>query len=141
MLHGKPSRTALAAAAHRAAHQVIEDGRIFNAPLAVRIVGRDRVAQDAEQDPVNRRMRLFIAVRTRFAEDACAIAIGNGVRQIVVLGVGLGTYAYRTTPSAGVSIFEVDHPATHPPESERRRLDESSTVYGDCSAGALLPKQ
>jgi len=29
----------------------------------------------------------------------------------------------------------------HPPESERRRLDESSTVDGDCSAGPLLPKQ
>ena len=35
----EPSRTALAAAFHRAAHQVLEQGRIFADPLALRILG------------------------------------------------------------------------------------------------------
>ena len=114
MQTGKPSQTALAAAFHRAAHQVLEQGRIFPDPLAVRILGMDAqsVARRAEENPTARRMRLFIAVRTRFAEDALAVSFENGVRQAVVLGAGLDTYAYRNPFGERLRIFEVDHPAT-----------------------------
>jgi methyltransferase (TIGR00027 family) len=114
MQTGTPSRTAWAAAVHRAAHQVLEQGRIFSDPLALRILGKDAesVARDAEEHPLRRFMRIFIAVRTRFTEDALAAAIERGVRQIVVLGAGLDTYAYRSALGAGVRIFEVDHPDT-----------------------------
>ena len=123
---GKPSRTAWAAAAHRAAHQVLEDGRIFTDPLALRILGKDAEAaiHDAEQHPSRRRMRIFIAVRTRFAEDALAGAIERGVRQLVVLGAGLDTYAYRSTWGDRLRIFEVDHPATQ--AWKRERLEEAA---------------
>jgi methyltransferase (TIGR00027 family) len=57
-------------------------------------------------------MRIFIAVRTRFAEDALAAAVGRGVRQVVVLGAGLDTYACRSKLHDRLRIFEVDHPAT-----------------------------
>ena len=111
---GTPSRTARAAAFHRAAHQVLEHGRIFTDPLALRILGEDADAIDreAEQHPTRRRMRIFIAVRTRFTEDALAAAVKRGVRQLVVLGAGLDTYAYRGTCRDRLRIFEVDHPAT-----------------------------
>ena len=71
MQTGKPSHTALAAAFHRAAHQVLEHGRSFADPLAIRILGLDAqsVARRAEERPSARRMRLFIVVRARFAED------------------------------------------------------------------------
>jgi methyltransferase (TIGR00027 family) len=110
----EPSRTALAAAYHRAAHQVLEHGRIFTDPLALRILGddADTIARDAEQHPARRRMRIFIAARTRFAEDALAAAVERGVRQFVVLGAGLDTYAYRGGCRDRLRIFEVDHPAT-----------------------------
>ena len=36
---GQPSRTALAAASYRAAHQLLEGGRIFADPLAAPILG------------------------------------------------------------------------------------------------------
>ena len=87
MQSGMPSRTALGAAAHRAAHQILEQGRIFADPLAVRILGEDpeNIAREAEADPSRRRMRIFIAVRTRFAEDALAAAIERGVRQVAVM--------------------------------------------------------
>ena len=123
---GKPSRTALAAATHRAAHQVLEQGRIFADPLAVRILGEDAetVAREAEEDPSRRRMRIFIAIRARFAEDALAAAVERGVSQVVVLGAGLDTYAYRSVLGDRLRIFEVDHPATQ--AWKRQRLEEAA---------------
>ena len=47
---GKPSRTAWAAAAHRAVHQVLEQGRIFADPLALRILGEDAEAAIREAE-------------------------------------------------------------------------------------------
>ena len=121
---GQPSRTALAAAAHRAAHQILESGTIFADPLALRTLGQDpeTVAREATADPSRRQMRLFIAVRTRFAENALAAACERGVRQVVVLGAGLDTYAYRHAgrdPEGGLRVFEVDHPATQAWKRER----------------------
>jgi methyltransferase (TIGR00027 family) len=121
MRSGSPSRTALAAAAHRAAHQVLEGGRIFADPLALRILGDEAEAavREAEADPSKRRMRLFIAMRTRFAEDALAVAVERGVRQLVVLGAGLDTFAYRNPFGESLRVFEVDHPATQAWKHER----------------------
>ena len=51
-------------------------------------------------------------MRTRFAEDALAAAVKHGVRQLVVLGAGLDTYAYRNPFGDRLRIFEVDHSAT-----------------------------
>ncbi len=126
MQSGRPSRTALGAAAHRAVHQVLEYGSIFSDPLAVRILGAEAEAavRDAEKDPSRRRLRLFIAVRTRFAEDALAAAAARGVRQLVVLGAGLDTYAYRSALGESLRVFEVDHPATQ--AWKRQRLAEAA---------------
>jgi methyltransferase (TIGR00027 family) len=123
---GEPSRTARAAAFHRAAHQVLEHGRIFADPLALRILGEDadNIARVAERHPSGRRMRIFIAARTRFAEDALAAAFERGVRQLVVLGAGLDTYAYRGMLRDRLHVFEVDHPATQ--AWKRQRLAEAA---------------
>jgi methyltransferase (TIGR00027 family) len=126
MQPGQPSRTAWGAAVHRAVHQVLERGFIFTDPLALRILGADAEAavRDAGNDPFTRRLRLFIAVRTRFAEDALANAVArHGVRQLVVLGAGLDTCAYRAAWGEDLRIFEVDHPATQ--AWKRRRLAEA----------------
>jgi methyltransferase (TIGR00027 family) len=63
--------------------------------------------------------RLFLAVRTRFAEGALAAAVERGARQAVVLGAGLDTYAYRSPFADRLRIFEVDHPATQAWKRER----------------------
>jgi len=114
MQAGEPSRTAWAAAFHRAAHQVLEQGRILADPLALRILNEDAagIARQVEERASDRRMRTFIAVRTRFAEDSLAAACERGVRQLVVLGAGLDTYAYRGAWRDRLQIWEVDHPAT-----------------------------
>jgi methyltransferase (TIGR00027 family) len=126
MRPGEPSRTALAAAAHRAAHQVLEGGRIFADPLALPILGLDAqtVAREAARHPSRRGMRLFIAARARFAEDELAAAVGRGVSQLVVLGAGLDTYACRNPFADRLRIFEVDHPATQ--AWKRDRLAETA---------------
>ena len=126
MQPGEPSRTALGAAVHRAVHQVVERGQIFSDPLAVRILGAGAEAalRAAPSDPSRRRLRLFIARRARFAEDALAAAVARGVRQLVVLGAGLDTYAYRADPGTLLHVFEVDHPATQ--AWKRQRLAEAA---------------
>jgi methyltransferase (TIGR00027 family) len=111
----------MAAATHRAVHQILEHGRIFSDPLAVAILGvdEDEIVRHARETPSSRRMRLFISIRTRFAEDALSAAYARGVRQLVVLGAGLDTYAYRKSLPDGLKIFEVDHPATQAFKRER----------------------
>ncbi|MGC1304423.1 MAG: SAM-dependent methyltransferase [Caulobacteraceae bacterium] len=133
MLEKEPSRTAFAAAAHRAAHQVLEKGAIFADPLAVRILGQDAetVAQDAMANPPRLGMRLFIAARSHFAETALRQGIERrGVRQLVVLGAGLDTFAYRNPFGERLKVFEIDHPATQ--AWKRRRLGEAGiAIPGD----------
>jgi methyltransferase (TIGR00027 family) len=118
---GDASRTARAAAFHRAAHQVIEGGRIFSDPLAISVLGEDAetVRREAWARPSSHFMRIFIASRTRFAEDALSAAIDRGARQLVVLGAGLDTYAYRGARREVLRIFEADHPATQAWKRER----------------------
>jgi methyltransferase (TIGR00027 family) len=123
MQPGQPSRTALGAAGLRAAHQVLDRAAIFADPLALRILGADaddlvREAE-AEADPFRQRLRWFIASRSRIAEDALTAAVKRGVRQLVVLGAGLDTTAYRAPRSQDLRIFEVDHPATQAWKRER----------------------
>ena len=108
MREGEPSRTAFGAAALRAAHQEAAEPRIFDDPLAARILGDHELPDRAWAQP---RLRLFIAVRHRFAEDSLAAAVARGTRQLVVLGAGLDTFAYRN-PFPGTHVFEVDFPAT-----------------------------
>jgi methyltransferase (TIGR00027 family) len=124
MQTGEPSRTAWAAAFHRAAHQALDGGRIFADPLALRILKEDAagVARRLEERASDRRMRIFIAVRARFAEDSLAAALDRGARQLVILGAGLDTYAYRGGLRDGLRIWEVDHPATQ--AWKRQRLEE-----------------
>jgi len=126
MQSGQPSRTALGAAVLRAAHQVLDHAAIFTDPLALRILGPDgdAMVRDAADDSSRQRLRWFIAVRSRIAEDALAVARQRGVRQLVILGAGLDTYAYRTPPSDDLRIFEVDHPATQ--AWKRDRLAEAA---------------
>lgn len=129
MLERQPSRTALAAAAHRAAHQLVEQGAIFADPLAVPILGADPkiLVEQAQANPRARGMRLFIAMRSSVAETALRTGVEDrGVRQLVVLGAGLDTFAYRNPFADRLKVFEVDHPATQ--AWKRRRLSEAGVA-------------
>jgi methyltransferase (TIGR00027 family) len=116
---GQPSHTAHSAARYRADHQELERGVIFRDPLARAIVGDDASGGGYLPEQARQRMRLFIAARARYAEDALGEAAAAGTGQVVILGAGLDTFAYRN-PYPGLRVFEVDHPATQ--EWKRDRL-------------------
>lgn len=125
MREGEPSRTAFGAAALRAVHQEADDPRIFTDPLARLILGGEEPPDRSWDQP---RLRLFIAVRHRFAEDSLAAAVARGTRQVVVLGAGLDTFAYRN-PFPDTRVYEVDFPATG--EWKRERLAETGIEVPD----------
>jgi methyltransferase (TIGR00027 family) len=124
VIENRPSRTAERVAMHRAAHQVVDRPRVFEDPIALRMAGASEasVRDAAEQTTVGRRLRAFMVARSRCAEDELRLAVERGVRQYVVLGAGLDTFAYRN-PYAALRVFEVDHPATQ--VWKRTRLDEA----------------
>jgi len=67
--------------------------------------------------------RAAIVARARFIEDLVAEQAGLGVRQYVILGAGLDTFAQRQPEIASrLRVFEVDQPG--PQAWKRRRLIE-----------------
>jgi methyltransferase (TIGR00027 family) len=126
MQPNEPSRTALMIARQRAAHQLLDHGAILDDPFAMKILCEEEkgVLQFANKHPLASIGRLFIAARSRLAEDALSRAVEGGVRQIVILGAGLDTFALRN-PHSGqkIRIYEVDHPATQ--SWKRQRLAEA----------------
>jgi methyltransferase (TIGR00027 family) len=114
MQPGQPSLTALSAARLRAAHQVLDNASILADPLAARILGSDIEVslEHARAHPSGPRLRWFIAARSRITEEALEGAVNEGATQLVMLGAGLDTLAYRTPLADCLRIFEVDFPAT-----------------------------
>jgi methyltransferase (TIGR00027 family) len=125
MKPNEPSRTALMIARQRAAHQVLDHGSILSDPFAMKILREDEkdVLQFANAHPLASIGRLFTAARSRIAEDALSRAVERGIRQIVILGAGLDTFALRNPHVAQIRIYEVDHPATQ--AGKRQRLAEA----------------
>jgi len=113
----KPSRTAFGVAVRRAIHQLHDaPPLILTDPIAVPLLGAALLPEleKAKPDLDDHRhiaLRAWLVARSRYAEGALAQAVSQGVRQYVLLGAGLDTFAYRN-PHPQLRIFEVDHPAT-----------------------------
>jgi len=130
---GTPSGTALRVAAVRAAHRLLDDPILFDDPLALAILGPEaEAAMRADpyryNDPISRGLRASLIVRSRVAEDELARAVAAGVRQYVLLGAGLDTFAYRN-PFPELRVFEIDHPATQ--AWKRDCLDQAGIALPD----------
>jgi methyltransferase (TIGR00027 family) len=109
---GQVSKTALGVAIRRAAHQLVENPRILDDPIAVRLIGSGYPRHmERAMHRVARDFRAFMAVRSRYTEDRLAEAVASGVTQYVILGAGLDTFAYRN-PFPSLRVFEVDFPTT-----------------------------
>jgi len=128
MQEGKGSRTADRVAERRAAHQVRDRPLVLDDPIALRVI-HPEVARALREHPpkhetslVGPYLRAFFVMRSRFAEDEMALAVGRGVRQYVVLGAGFDTFAYRN-PFPELRVFEVDHPDTQ--AIKRQRLADA----------------
>jgi methyltransferase (TIGR00027 family) len=83
-------------------------------------LGYDEAMKDVEVVSTVRMM----TVRTRFIEDALRRAIANGATQVVVLGAGFDTHAYRYPDLLQhARVFEVDRAATQ--ELKKLRVIEA----------------
>ncbi len=133
MEEGRPSATAQSAAIHRAAHQLLDVPKVLDDPLALRIIGakaETELRSNPARSQKSRFMRAFIVLRSRYAEDELARAIQRGVRQYVILGAGLDTFAYRNPfPGSRLHVFEVAHPSTQ--SWKRARLHEAEIAIPD----------
>jgi methyltransferase (TIGR00027 family) len=148
MENSRASLTALGAALMRAAHTRLGPSPLINDPWGDRIVlDAERTAvlsvvlkslspRDRErcerlgdsQTALDAALQLhpgygWAVLRTRYAEDALAVAVLKGVRQYVIVGAGFDSFALRQPAFArDVDVFEIDHPATQ--ELKIRRLHE-----------------
>src|SRR5215472_8729312 len=135
MQDNRPSVTARAVAMLRAAHQLYDHPTVLDDPVALAILGPEtrktlRSRRRRLLTGLSRRLRAFLVARSRVAEDALAEAVTRDVRQYVILGAGLDTFAYRNPyPATQLRVFEVDHPATQ--AWKRRQL---------AAAGVALPE-
>jgi methyltransferase (TIGR00027 family) len=122
------SATALGVATLRAAHLLLDDPPpILDDQIAIRLLdpgAADRIREhaDAFRTPGSLGLRSHVVGRSRHAEDRLQQAVARGVRQALILGAGLDTFAYRQPAWAReLWIFELDHPASQ--SAKRARLE------------------
>ena len=93
--------------------------RLFEDPLAARFLAAsgwdppDLGSPGWADDPRSRAMLVLaqsVIVRTKFLDDLLAGAWADGCRQVVILGAGLDTRAYRLPWPAESACFELDLP-------------------------------
>ncbi len=135
-----PSKTCLYVAAGRALGARDPDPAVRNPDyLAERLLGpveRELVAEQACVQALDQEYSealknreaigsaLMMQVRTRFIEERLADAVRNGATQLVILGAGFDTRAYRLTELLrNMRVFEVDRASTQ--EYKMRRIREA----------------
>lgn len=127
----QPSRSAGIIAAHRAVESSkSENERICYDPLArdflpkgFTVIGQHDIP---EEDALNLFKGIvpgfheFFIARTRYIDDYLHDRIDKGLEQLVILGAGYDSRAYRFDElKNGIKIFEVDHPATQAVKKEK----------------------
>jgi methyltransferase (TIGR00027 family) len=114
------------------------EGRLFTDPLASALLPTSlRLVADVARLPVIGRAvpaildlgwprtRSSGVVRTRLIDTMVQEALANGATQLVLLGAGYDSRAYRLPLAHDVTVFEVDHPSTQ--RAKRSRLGASGT--------------
>ncbi|QLL08085.1 SAM-dependent methyltransferase [Mycobacterium vicinigordonae] len=77
----------------------------------VRLIEDQKYSADGGSDPVTTGMINVLAVHGRFLDGFLTEAARTGIRQVVNLGAGLDTRAYRLWWPLGTTLYELDLPA------------------------------
>ncbi len=109
-------RTALVMAAKRAIESQRSDC-LFKDPFAAQLVGTDQMLALREKwdkidgsNPFSTALRIqFVAVRTRFFDDFL-LSVLPEVHQVVLLGAGFDTRAFRLPFPSATHLYEIDLP-------------------------------
>lgn len=126
MKAGQASRTAQHNALFRALEAALPPHRrVLDDPLARRFLsgGLWLVAAGARMPGlrallpwvIDRRWpgaRASLVARTRLIDEAIAVGLDRSTEQMVILGAGFDSRAYRMPELAELTVFEVDHPDT-----------------------------
>ncbi|AFM40972.1 methyltransferase, putative, TIGR00027 family [Desulfosporosinus acidiphilus SJ4] len=136
MVSRNPSGTAFMMAFLRGFHAVNDNAKIFNDPLAYDLIPEEvreafkqhliksaaEMAPELAKECTNAETSLRLAVRimagpvlarARFVEERLEEAIRKGIRQYIILGAGLDTFAYRRLDLTDrLQVFELDLPYT-----------------------------
>jgi len=118
-----PDNTAVRTALWRALHlEVDSPPHVFEDKIGLMLVAPDDGWRNRpDMSPFTRPFRASILARARFVEDLVVEQATRGVRQYVILGAGLDTFAQRRPELASrLLIFEVDRPG--PQAWKRQRL-------------------
>src|SRR5437016_14272320 len=117
-------KTAVRVALWRAMHvQVDPPPHVLADEIGLQLVAPDDGwRRRPDMDPqATSLFRASVVVRARFVEDLVVEQAGRGVRQYVILGAGLDTFAQRRPETASrMRVFEVDKPG--PQAWKRQRL-------------------
>lgn len=136
---GKPSKTAIWVLAARAVGARDPDPSVRNPDwLAERFLGPDELAliadnpvaasvakdyREAMKEPETRSRVLMVNLRTHFIDQRMTAAVQAGATQVVILGAGFDSRAYRFRSALKkVKVFEVDFGPTQ--EYKKRRALE-----------------
>jgi methyltransferase (TIGR00027 family) len=126
MEKNKSSATSLGVASLRGVHQFLDgEPKLLHDPVILPLLGpafEDRLRQNPGRfrSPGSTWLRSHVLLRSRYAEDCLSRAYRRGVRQYILLGAGLDTFAWRQPPDLNkLNIFEMDHPAT---QEQKREL-------------------
>jgi len=118
-----PDDTAVRVALWRALHVELDSPpHVLEDEVGLMLVAPDDGWRSRpDMSPFTRPFRASIVARARFIEDLVAERAARGVRQYVILGAGLDTFAQRR-PELGsrLLVFEVDQPG--PQAWKRQRL-------------------
>lgn len=121
-----PDSTAVRVALWRAIHvQVDPPPHVLEDEIGLQLAAPDDGwRRRPDMDPqATSLFRASILARARFIEDLVVEQAGHGVRQYVILGAGLDTFAQRRPEIASsLRVFEVDQPV--PQAWKRQRLIE-----------------
>ncbi|AFM41484.1 methyltransferase, putative, TIGR00027 family [Desulfosporosinus acidiphilus SJ4] len=136
MVSRNPSGTAFMMAFLRGFHAVYDNKKIFNDPLAYDLIPEEvreafkqhliksaaemapELAKECTDDATSLRLAVRIMAgpvlaRARFVEERLEEGIRKGIRQYIILGAGLDTFAYRRLDLTDrLQVFELDLPYT-----------------------------
>lgn len=121
-----PSRTAEDATLIRMGESQKPEGeRICYDPLAIHFVSQETLELlqknpeiDKEKEIIFRGVSNTIAARVRYFDDFVKKSV-DGIEQLVILGAGYDTRAYRIEGLKNVNVFEVDHHGTQSVKIEK----------------------
>jgi methyltransferase (TIGR00027 family) len=108
-----------------------EDERICYDPYAVRFLSQqylvflEMAAHDPSKTPFPG-IHNSLSARVRYFDDFVKSSIEEGLEQLVILGAGYDTRAYRIEGLRGkVRVFEVDHP-----ETQSVKIEKIKDIFG-----------